>query len=206
MDNDRNIDNAVSYDLICEEWQRYRNATTINKCIVDFVDRLAPDGNVLDIGCGTGRPVAQYLSDRNFFVTGIDISREMINKARALRLKNAVFMHQDIADFSTATLFDGVIAFDSIWHVAKHKQPDVYRKIASLMKEDAYLLFTHGNRDGETVGTMFGQKFYYGAMSVDELTALFSEIGLKIVSLTEHYKEQTTGERDLLAIAQKVKS
>lgn len=198
------IDNEKSYDLICDEWHKFRSATVINKCIVEFADRLSPNGNVLDIGCGTGYPVANYMALRNFNVTGIDISRKMIDKAKTLRLKNAVFIKRDILDFTTDTLYDGVIAFDSIWHIEKNRQPEAYRKIAALMKSGAYFIFTAGNRNDETTGAMFNQKFYYGALGVDELTALFSEIDLKIISLTKNYKEPTTGERDLLITAQKI--
>lgn len=43
----------------------------------------------------------------------------------------------------------------------------------------------------------------YGALNTDELKVILSKAGLKIVSLTENYKEESTGERDLLVIAQK---
>lgn len=197
------IDIERTYDLICDDWQKFRNSTKINQCIVDFCDLITPNGKILDVGCGTGYPVAQYLVERNFCVTGIDVSRKMIEKAENLQLKNANFIKDDILDYSTDILYDGVIAFDSIWHIAKDKQVDVYRKIASLMNYGAYFLFTHGNRNSETVGTMFNQQFYYSALNIEELKVIFSEVGLKIISLTENYKEVSTGERDLLVITQK---
>ncbi len=197
-------DNGQSYDFISDDWQRFRNSTVINQCIVDFVDYLTPNGKILDIGCGTGYPVAQYLTSRNFSVTGIDISRKMIHKAKDLNLRNAVFIHEDILNFSTDVRYDGIIAFDSIWHIAKDKQAVVYRKISSLMKNGAYLIFTHGNRNDETVSAMFGQPFYYSALNVEELKIVFSEVGLKAISFIENYKEQTTGVRDLLVVAQKI--
>lgn len=198
------VDNERSYDLISGQWQQFRNSTAINKCIKDFTKFLPPNGKILDIGCGTGYPVAQYLTESDFFVTGIDVSRQMIDRANGLKLKNAEFIKRDILDFSSDTLFDGVIAFDSLWHIAKDRQAEAYKKIASLMKSGAYFLFTHGNRNGETVGEMFNQKFYYGALSISELTSLFDGLGLKIVSFKEHYKEKTTGERDLLAVVRKL--
>ena len=51
---------------------------------------------------------------------------------------------------------------------------------------------------------MFGEEFYYGALDIAELKSIFSEAGMEIISLTEHYKEQTTGERDLLVVAKKL--
>lgn len=78
------IDNEQAYDFICEDWQKFRNTTEINKCIVDFCDLIKPNGKILDVGCGTGYPIAQYLCERNFYVTGIEISRKMIEKAEKL--------------------------------------------------------------------------------------------------------------------------
>lgn len=193
-----------SYDDICDDWQKFRRSTEINKCIADFADRLAPCGKILDVGCGTGYPVAQYLCERGFYVTGIDISAKMIEQADKLQLKNAVFLKRDILDYSTDTRYDGVIAFDSIWHIAKERQTDVYKKISYLMNTGAYLLFTHGKRDGETVGTMFNRRFYYSALDLDDLKVALSDAGLTVVDLVEDYKEQTTGERDLLVIARKI--
>lgn len=197
------IDIEQAYDLICDDWQKFRNSTKINKCIVDFCDLITPNGKILDVGCGTGYPIAQYLVERNFFVTGIDVSQKMIDKANKSQLPKAIFIKQDILDFSTDLQYDGVIAFDSIWHIAKEKQCDIYRKIASLMNYGAYFLFTHGNRNDETIGTMFNRQFYYSALAIEELKVIFSEVGLKIVDLIENYKEVSTGERDLLVIAQK---
>lgn len=204
MDELNKPDNEKAYDAISDMWHNFRSTTAINQCIVDFAKLLAPCGNILDIGCGTGYPIAEYFSSHKFCVTGIDISSKMIEYANGLHLKSAKFLRRDILDFSTDTRFDGVVAFDSLWHIDKEKQAEAYRKIASLMKSRAYLIFTHGNRSDETVGTMFEQKFYYGALNTAEILSVFKEVGLKALSCIENYKEKTTGERDLLVVAQKI--
>lgn len=197
------IDNARAYDAISDDWQRSRNAGTVNACIVDFVKRLKPNGRVLDVGCGTGYPITQYLSSCHFFVTGIDISHAMIQKAKALHVPHAEFIQQDFLDYTSDRLYDGIIAFDSLWHIAKEKQPAIYPKLASLMRPGAYVLFTHGKRDGETTGMMYDQEFYYSALEAEEVRLLMAQAGLATLSLTENYREPTTGDRDLLVIAQK---
>lgn len=106
------IDIGKSYDLISDEWQKFRNSTKINKCIVDFCNDVTPNGKILDIGCGTGYPIAKYLVEQKFYVTGIDISQKMIDKAGNLHLKNATFIKKDILNFTSDALYDGVIAFD----------------------------------------------------------------------------------------------
>ena len=60
-------------------------------------------------------------------------------------------------------------------------------------------MFTHGKREGETSGEMFGEKFFYCAHDMSALR----RNGMEIVALTEDYREETTGHRELLVVARK---
>ncbi len=113
------MENSIkdSYNKICKKWSEFRKNTSINQCIVDFANNLSPNSRVLDIGCGTGYPIALYLSKQGFQVTGIDISEEMIKQAQKLNLHNATFLVEDILNFKTDKKYDAIIAFDSIWHI-----------------------------------------------------------------------------------------
>lgn len=51
--------------------------------LVDFAG-IAPDQNVLDVGCGTGI-VARTAADRGATVTGLDLNKAMLTVARRLR-------------------------------------------------------------------------------------------------------------------------
>lgn len=73
------IDNEKLYDLISGFWRNFRNSTEINKCIVDFLGFVAPNRKILDVGFGTGLPIAKYAVKRSFAVTGIDISQKVQN-------------------------------------------------------------------------------------------------------------------------------
>ncbi len=84
---------------ICKKWSEFHKNTSINQCIVDFANNLSPNSRVLDIGCGTGYPIALYLSKQGFQVTGIDISEEMIKQAQKLNLHNATFFSRGYFKF-----------------------------------------------------------------------------------------------------------
>jgi SAM-dependent methyltransferase len=51
-----------------------------------YVDRLialaVPGSRILDLGCGTGVPIARYLIDHGFRVTGVDSSAAMLALAK----------------------------------------------------------------------------------------------------------------------------
>ena len=84
-----------AYDNIADKWAEFRAGCTINKCIAEFVKLLPLHSEILDVGCGTGYPIAVFLEKKGFFVTGIDISDKMLEKARELHLPNAIFIKSD---------------------------------------------------------------------------------------------------------------
>ena len=195
--------NRGSYNKICDRWSEYREKSRINTCIVEFVKHLKPGARVLDFGCGSGYPIATYLSDQGFVVTGIDISERMIEKARALNLKSADFLVEDILTFSSTEKYDAIIAFDSIWHVPQEQQKDIYKMVGDLINSGGYFLLTHGKTQGSVSGHMFGEEFYYSALDACRVRELLNENGFEIIIWEEDYKEETTGDRELLVVTRK---
>lgn len=196
--------NEMSYSRICESWHQYRRKSPVNRCVTDFAGHLKPRARILDIGCGTGYPIAAYLSGQGFRVDGIDISRPMIEKARAQCLPGATFSVQDILEYHAPEKYDGVVAFDSLWHIAHDRQAEIYPIISSLTNPGGYFLFTHGKSDGSVSGEMFGERFEYSALDVKTVHALLRKNGFEVLSSIENYVEETTGDRDLLILARKV--
>jgi 2-polyprenyl-3-methyl-5-hydroxy-6-metoxy-1,4-benzoquinol methylase len=65
------------YERQAEAWvqARLRNTNFDEKAWLDRFCALIPSsGEVLDYGCGAGVPLAEYLSERGYAVTGIDSS------------------------------------------------------------------------------------------------------------------------------------
>lgn len=72
---------------------------------------LAPGALVLDVGCGTGRHAVE-LAKRGYAVTGVDLSTEMLARARAAAQAAGVhvdWIHSDATKFSLPQKFDAVI-------------------------------------------------------------------------------------------------
>src|SRR5690348_11080664 len=72
------------YERYALEWDTDRNNNTWNdKGWHDrFVTCLPGGATVLDLGCGSGMPVAHYLVQHGFRVTGVDTSPTLIALCR----------------------------------------------------------------------------------------------------------------------------
>lgn len=196
-------ENEASYDKIANVWDQVRKPF-VDPMIQRLVKNLEQGSKILDVGCGTGYPVAKYLSEKGFYVTGIDISEKMILKVKGLNLVHATFEKQEILSYQTDQMFEAVIAFDSLFHIPLCYQKDIYPKIASLLLPGGFFLFTHGKVKGSVQGEMLGSLFTYSALDLDEVVNLLEKNGFKIIKLEEDYQSEESGTRDLIVMAQKV--
>lgn len=194
--------NKLSYNKIADQWADIRDRSKVSKLVVDFAARIKPHGKVLDIGCGTGYPITTFLAESGFTVTGIDISESLLQKAIERNIPNTTLYLCDFIDFEPSERFDGIIAFDSFFHFPKDKQAEIYSRVANWMNMGGYLLFTHGNKEGEISGEMFEETFYYSCLDTQTVHELLSESGFEIVSSLEYYTELEMA-RDLVILARK---
>jgi len=92
----------------------YRSESEVIKNIIKQFEKR-PLETLLDVGCGTGEHL-KYLS-RNFRCKGIDISKDMIEIARA-KVPNARFEIANMLDFELREKFDVITClFGSIGYV-----------------------------------------------------------------------------------------
>lgn len=196
--------NKESYNKIADQWNESRNALPLNPCVMDFVARIKPAGNVLDIGCGTGYPITKYLSEQGFMVTGIDISQNMLKRAVDQKLANTKLYLCDFFHFEPTERYDGIIAFDTFFHFPQEKQAEIYQRVSGWLNKGAYFLFTHGKSESEITDSMFGEPFYYSALHTQTVHKLLLDSGFSIeVSIEDHVESHST--RDLLILARKIR-
>jgi trans-aconitate methyltransferase len=99
-------------------WTRARGTTLIEGAWLERFCSLLPTRPALvDIGCGSGEPIARHLIDRGVEVTGVDSSPEMM----ALFAHNFPSYSAQVADMRTLSLsrrFDGLLAWNSFFHLS----------------------------------------------------------------------------------------
>src|ERR1700677_39001 len=115
-----------------------------DRWLADLRDRLPERGQVLDIGCGCGVPVARHLTAAGHQVTGVDISDVQIERARRL-VPAAAFIRADVTetDFRPGS-FDAVICLYALIHMPLDRQPRLLHDIARWLLPGGWLLATTG--------------------------------------------------------------
>jgi SAM-dependent methyltransferase len=163
-------------------WAAARGSELAERAWIDrFAALLGPGAEVLDIGCGSGQPIAAYLAGRGHPVAGVDSSPEMIALFRA----NLPDQAAEVADMRSLSLdrqFGGLIAWDSFFHLAHGQQRQMFPVFRHHARPGAPLLFTSGPAFGEAVGTFQGELLYHASLGPGEYRLLLGRHGFDVVA------------------------
>jgi SAM-dependent methyltransferase len=146
-----------------------------------FAGLLVPAATVLDIGCGSGEPIAVDLVRRGHPVTGIDSSPEMIALFRA-NLPDQAAAVADMRSLSLDSKFGGLIAWDSFFHLTPDDQRLMFPVFRDHARTGAPLLFTSGPAFGEAIGTLEGEPLYHASLGPEEYRLLLDRNGFDVVA------------------------
>jgi cyclopropane fatty-acyl-phospholipid synthase-like methyltransferase len=173
---------TAPYDLIAVRWAQDRADGSFRERL--YLDRFAalaaPGAHLLDLGFGSGKPIARYLLDRGFQITGVDASREML-RLGAINCPEAELVSQDILEFQPGQRFGGMIAWDSLFHIAKHRHAALFRSMLQWLEPGCPLLLSLGGSDDEFTDSMYGAEFFYSGYAPATNIALLREAGFDIV-------------------------
>ena len=155
-----------------------------------FLAALPAGAAVLDLGCGSGAPVAVNMAGRGIRVTGVDASPKLIGLCRD-RLPRHEWIVADMRSFSLDRSFDGILAWDSFFHLSPDDQRRMFGVFAAHATPSASLMFNTGPAAGESLGRYRGDPLYHASLNPAEYEGLLAEVGFVVV---EHVVEDwTTG-------------
>lgn len=146
-----------------------------------FLALIPAGGSILDIGCGTGHPVARYMLGRGYAVTGVDSSPSLIAKARE-HFPDREWIVADMRDLALGRRFYGLIAWHSFFHLTDTAQRAMFPRFASHAAPEAALMFTSGTHHGEAIGEWMGEPLYHASLDPQEYRALLAENGFNVVA------------------------
>lgn len=160
------------YDAIAATWDAHRRESSQGVSFLErAIDACKSGSTALDVGCGSGGQMLDKMIAAGFRVTGLDVSRSMLDIARA-RYPAVELVHDDITEWKPRSQFDLIVAWDSIFHLPHDSHAPVIEKLCATLAEGGVLLFTAGGIDGEIVGEMHDHEFGYSSLSDDTLIEL----------------------------------
>ncbi len=171
------------YERHAEAWDRNRIGALIQEreWMERFIALLPLGGSVLDLGCGSGQPIARHLIERGFAVVGVDSSPALIAKCQS-RLPKGEWIVADMRTLSLRRRFDGLIAWDSFFHLSHEDQRRMFAVFREHASPGAPLLFTTGTGHGEAIGSFQGESLYHASLSPEEYGSLLESHGFRVLN------------------------
>ncbi|MEI6623166.1 MAG: methyltransferase domain-containing protein, partial [Actinomycetes bacterium] len=175
---------AAVYDAFAQTYDANRDAFDMTGPLRDLWTRLPTSGDLLDLGCGAGEPVARDFLSHGWRVTGVDFSHGMLELA-AQYVPAMRRIQSDMRDVEfPAASFDAVTAFYSLIHVSCSDHPALFARIRTWLRPGGTLLFTYATRDYtghdrfSGTKTFLGRELFYSHTTPQDLFAQLSDAGL----------------------------
>lgn len=188
--------NRAGYNAIAPSWDAARSGFhgREREYVDALLDGLPAPAGVLDLGCGTGRPIAQYVLGKGHRVTGVDQAEALLELARA-RFPQATWVHGAIESFAATERFDAVVCWDALFHIDRAAHASLFGRFAGMLLPGGRLMLTVGGSEHPAfTDTMFGQTFYYDSHPPETALALLAGAGFE--PLIAEYMNLPDGGRD----------
>ena len=168
------------YDGVAAQYDAERSRALFEaRWLARFTAGMPEGGHLLDLGCGTGAPIAQWFRAEGFRVTGVDFSQAMLDIA-ASRWPDGDWRRMDMRALDLPERFDGLIAWNSFFHLTPDEQRDCLPVMSRHLKPGGSLMVTVGDAEGETSGTVADRKVYHASLSPAEYVAILQRNGLRL--------------------------
>lgn len=168
------------YERQATEYDKRRSKALFEaRWLARFTASLKPGDHVLDLGCGTGDPIARWFMAEGFAVTGVDFSEAMLAMALE-RWPDGDWRKADMRDFELDQKFDGVIAWNSFFHLTADEQKSCITRITRHLRSGGMLMLTVGPRAGEESGTVGEERVYHASLSPAGYAVCLEENGLQL--------------------------
>ncbi|KAI9368315.1 S-adenosyl-L-methionine-dependent methyltransferase [Aspergillus egyptiacus] len=124
----------------------YADSPHLHEVVRLALSHLRPHSRVLDVGCGTGKPVADMLSRAGHQVHGIDIAENMVQIAQS-QIPSGTFTKADMRVYEPPTLgegrgggMDAVFAVFSLFQISPSDTYHMAFRFAEWLADDGVLV------------------------------------------------------------------
>ncbi len=175
--------NRDSYNKIAHVWSSARNKFFgREREYIDTVLLTAPVGStILDMGCGTGHPMAEYIISQGHHILGVDQSEEMLAIAKR-NFPNEKWVLSPMENYETQKIYRGALLWDSLFHVRRTEHEPILRKVVRGLPSGGRIMLTvGGSAHAAFTDFMYGQEFYYDSNTPEETEQLLFQLGCRLI-------------------------
>ena len=188
------------YQRNAQTWDEQRSRTLLEKGWLDkFVSSLPAGGDILDVGCGSGEPIAKYLIDQGFNITGSDAAPAMIEIC-ARRYPKHSWASADMRTLDLGCQVDGIVAWDSFFHLNPDEQRSTLQRFLDHLRPGGALMLTIGHESGEVLGAVAGEQVYHSSLDPEEYKSILNAAGYRHVEIV--FQDKSCGDRTVLLTQQ----
>ncbi|RUP00497.1 class I SAM-dependent methyltransferase [Hyphomicrobium sp.] len=170
------------YDRHAQVWDEGRSRSLFERAWLSrFLDLVPCGASLLDIGCGSGEPIAGFFIRAGYDLVGVDSSAAMIALCSTRHPTNEWHV-ADMRALSLGRTFAGILAWDSFFHLTQSDQRGMFRLFREHAAPGAALMFTSGPRDGVAMGVFFGEPLFHASLDPEEYRTLLSAHGFETIA------------------------
>lgn len=175
---------APTYARVATRFDARRDRRLFERDWLDrFLQAMPARPVVLDLGCGAGEPIARYLVQHGCRLTGVDVAPAMIARCRR-RFPDHAWRVDDMRKLELARRFDGLIAWDSFFHLDPRGQRLALATFARHAEPGASLLFTTGPAAGAALGFAGDAPIYHASLDPAVYRTLLARHSFAVVAHT----------------------
>jgi cyclopropane fatty-acyl-phospholipid synthase-like methyltransferase len=176
-----NQDVKNSYNKIASRYAAQRDQFQSEKYLQEFIKHVPKGRTVLDVGCGPGKPVDDFLVKSGYAVNGIDISESMIEIAKQ-NVPQAFYEVKDMSELKDGEYcVDGIVSFYAIFHTPREKHLELLKKFITFMPNGGTLLITMGSSDWVGSEDFHGENMSWSHYDAEKNAELVKEAGFQII-------------------------
>jgi len=175
-------DNVRSgYARIAATYAAQRDQFSSIRHLERFANLIHAGSKILDVGCGAGKPIDEYLVQHGYEVHCLDLSESMIELARS-NVPEATFEIRDMSELKRGDYrVSGIVSMYAIFHTPRERHQQVLERFASFMPDGGALLITMGSTEWEGSEEFHGTEMYWSHFGAEANRKLVEGAGFRVV-------------------------